>query len=181
MARFVALLRAVNVGRTGRVDMASFCRACESAGLSDAVSYLNSGNVLLSSPLDPEAIRLALERILQEEFRLSANRVALRTAGELQSLFNQNPFGERSRNRPEAVHVHFLLGEPRGDADLMLTSYKGPERLRRIGSNVYIDYVNDVAGSPLTSAFLEKALGVAGTSRNWNTCQQLLALAQAAG
>jgi uncharacterized protein (DUF1697 family) len=181
MKRYVVLLRAVNVGRTGRVDMLSFCRACIDAGFADTESYLNSGNIILSSDLEREDLIARLGQILEADFRLSPNRVALRTTVELQALFNQNPFSERSRNMPKDVHVHFLLGEPRTDADLMLTSFKGPERLRRVGANVYIDYTKGFADSALTSAFLEKALGVPGTSRNWNTCQHLLQLAQAPG
>lgn len=181
MERFVVLLRAVNVGRTGRVDMASLCRACETAGLSEVENYLNSGNIIFSSDRAAGDITAELDEILVRDFRLSPNRVTVRTAAELKALTNQNPFAERSRNMPSDVHVHFLLGEPREDADLMLTSFKGPERLRRIGANVYIDYVNGVAGSPLTTGFLEKATGVAGTARNWNTCQQLLKLVQANG
>lgn len=177
--RFLVLLRAVNVGRTGRVDMSALCRACREDGFDNVASYLNSGNLLLNSGLPRHMVVERLQAILEREFKLSANRVALRTAAELQSLFNQNPFAERARIAPEAVHVHFLLDEPRKDADLMLTSFKGPERLRRVGSNVYVDYAKGVAESSLTAGFLEKALGAAGTARNWNTCQQLLQLAQA--
>lgn len=180
MTQYVALLRAVNLGRTGRVDIASLCRACGEAGFVNVRSYLNSGNIVFSSADDQAKLVSGLQRILERDFNLSPNRVALRTAIELQALLHQNPFGERARNMPSDVHVHFLLGEPREDADLMLTSFKGPERLRRVGAHVYIDYANGVAGSALTSGFLEKAVGVPGTARNWNTCEQLLELAQQA-
>lgn len=44
MTTFVALLRAVNVGRTNRVKMADLRAACVGDGLTDAVTHIQSGN-----------------------------------------------------------------------------------------------------------------------------------------
>ena len=179
MTVFVALLRAVNVGRTGRVDMAQLCAACEAAGLRDVTSYINSGNLLFSSDEEREAITARLGEILTGSFGLSPNRVVVLSAAELQTIVNRNPFGDSGEFNPQTLHVHFLLAPPAEDADLKLTSYKGPERVRRVAGHIYIDYPNGVGTSGLTASYLEKAAGAAGTARNWNTCTKLLELAGA--
>lgn len=178
MTRFIALLRAVNVGRTGKVGMADLCKACEAAGFRDVESYINSGNLLFGTEASREDTASRLQDILERDFGLSANRVVLRTPEELQRAINQNPFPESARHAPQFLHVHFMAGTPKEDADLMLTSYKGPERVRRVEAHVYVDYVGGAGHSALTASFFEKALGCVGTARNWNTCVKLLELAQ---
>lgn len=178
MSVFIALLRAVNVGRTGRVDMPTLRAACEAAGLQEVRTYINSGNVVFTSDKTREELRDLLQQIVEQNFGLSANRVVVLTPDELHSVIKNNPFPDSALQNPNTLHVHFLLAPPRSDADLMLTSYKGPDRLRRAGSHVYISYAVSVASSDLTASFLEKALGSPGTARNWTTCLALLALAQ---
>lgn len=178
MTLYVALLRAINVGRTGKVGMAELCKACEAAGFSEVESYINSGNLLFATEVNREQATAILQGILEREFALSANRVILRTPEELQRAVNLNPFPESAANSPAQLHVHFLAGEPKQDADLMITTYKGPERVRRVEGHVYIDYAGGVGNSALTAGFFEKALGCVGTARNWNTCLKLLAMAQ---
>jgi len=51
------------------------------------------------------------------------------------------------------------------------------ERLHLDGPHLYIDYAAGIARSKLTPALLDRALGVAATGRNWNTCNSLLQLA----
>ena len=58
MNTYIALLRAVNVGGTGKLPMAELRTLCESAGFKDVRTYIASGNVLLRSdssfqPLGP--------------------------------------------------------------------------------------------------------------------------------
>ena len=47
----VALLRAINVGGTGKLPMADLRAICEGLGFSDVATYIQSGNVLFRSDL----------------------------------------------------------------------------------------------------------------------------------
>ena len=59
---FIALLRAVNVGGTGRLPMAELRKICKDEGLEDAVTYLASGNVVFRSASSIPKIKQRLER-----------------------------------------------------------------------------------------------------------------------
>ncbi len=49
MTTFVALLRAVNVGGTGKLAMRDLAALCRGAGFSDVRTYIASGNVVFTS------------------------------------------------------------------------------------------------------------------------------------
>jgi uncharacterized protein (DUF1697 family) len=75
--------------------------------------------------------------------------------------------------------VNFLDSRPPTGAAAALAAYDGPERLHLDGDHLYVDYGEGVARSKLTPAFLDKALKVAATGRNWNTTNKLLEMARA--
>ena len=64
MTSFIALLRAVNVGGTGKLPMSDLKEMCESAGFRCVRTYIASGNVIFESKLDETAVRKALEKRL---------------------------------------------------------------------------------------------------------------------
>ena len=51
MTKYVALLRAVNVGGTGKLPMAELRAMCESIGFAKVRTYIASGNVVFESEL----------------------------------------------------------------------------------------------------------------------------------
>lgn len=65
MNAYVALLRAVNVGGTGKLPMRELVAMCKDAGFSDTRTYIASGNAVFRSGLDEAAVREALARRLQ--------------------------------------------------------------------------------------------------------------------
>lgn len=102
MARFVAFLRAVNVG--GRtVVMATARQALEELGFDQVTSYVNSGNLLFTTTgkaADLEsAIRVKLEGVFGFELT-----TFLRSAAEVRALATARPFGTIA-----ADHTHFAL------------------------------------------------------------------------
>lgn len=66
MAKYVALLRGINVGGNNRVPMAELRVVCESLGYQDVQTYINSGNVLFVSATKPEGA--TLERAIEKQF-----------------------------------------------------------------------------------------------------------------
>ena len=76
--------------------------------------------------------------------------------------------------------VYFLKGVPTPEAcDKACALKTDTEELRVSGNELYIYYLNGVGKSQLPMARIEKALGISGTGRNWNTVTKLLALAEA--
>ena len=90
MGRSVGFLRAVNVGKR-RVPMASLKAAVEDLGFDDVWTYINSGNVVFSSP----GVRAALEQRLEERFEAEYGfevETFVRTEAELRVVGEAVPF-----------------------------------------------------------------------------------------
>ena len=82
MTRYVALLRAVNVGGTGKLPMGELKAMCLDAGFISVETYIASGNVVLDSKAKPQAVKAELEARLLAYFGKPA-RVVVRTAEEM--------------------------------------------------------------------------------------------------
>jgi uncharacterized protein (DUF1697 family) len=179
MATFIALLRAVNVGGTGRLPMKDLKAACEEAGLQKVSTYIASGNVVFDSDKSAAAVKTLLIDLLRVRFDLTRNHVLIRTPEHLARVVAGNPFADAAAARPNLLMITFLDGLPPAGADAALAAFEGPERMHLDGDHLYVDYAQGVARSRLTPAFLDKALKVAATARNWNTANMLLKMARA--
>lgn len=177
MPVFIALLRAVNVGGTGKLPMKELKTACEDAGLRRVTTYLASGNVIFETDASAAATSELIALILRDRFDLATCDVILRQPDDLATIIAGNPFPEAARERPNLLIVLFLAGKAAQGATGALATYQGPERLHLDGRHLYIDYADGIARSKLTAAFLARALGTAATGRNWSTCTKLYDLA----
>src|SRR5512134_3547628 len=112
MAVFVALLRAVNVGGTGKLAMKDLAALCEDAGFRRPETYIQSGNVVFESGLGEPGVKARLEKALAALMGKPVG-VLVRTGGELESALKRNPFPEVPANK---VLVLFLNQAPVKDA-----------------------------------------------------------------
>jgi len=101
--------------------------------------------------------------------------VVLRTAKQLAKVIEGNPF---STAEPGQLHVTFLAQKPSRaeQADLAKGSYP-PDEFRIVGREVYLRCPNGYGRTKLGNQFLEKKLGVSGTTRNWRTITTLAEMA----
>ncbi len=175
----MALLRAVNLGSRNQVSMPKLRAVLEGAGFVDVRTYVQSGNVVLSSRhRKPEGVAKAVGAVIREEFGLDVP-VVVRTSNDLTAVVEANPFPEAAVERPRGLAVTFLEGEPDPARAAALHSAEATrECCRVIGRELYVDYANGVAGSRFTPQYFESRLGVRGTARNWRT---VLALTEMAG
>ncbi len=179
MAVFIALLRAINVGGTGKLPMQDLKAACEEAGLSQVSTYIASGNIVFETDKSAAAVKTLIAGLLRDRFGLTKNHTLIRTPCRLAKVIAGNPFAAAAAERPNLLMVNFLDGLPPPGAAAALAAYDGPERLRLLGDHLYVDYAEGVGRSKLTAAFLEKTLKVPTTGRNWNTTNKLLEMARA--
>jgi uncharacterized protein (DUF1697 family) len=88
-----------------------------------------------------------------------------------------NPFPEEAKRDPGRLIAMCLKGKPALDAvDALRSAISGPERVQVIGRELYIVYPDGMGQSRLTTALIDRTLGVRGTARNWNTVLKLGAL-----
>jgi uncharacterized protein (DUF1697 family) len=91
MARFVAFLRAVNVGKR-TVAMATARQALADLGLADVSSYVNSGNLLFSATGPASHHEVAIRAQLEAVFGFELTTF-VRTAAQVRDLVGFKPFG----------------------------------------------------------------------------------------
>ena len=168
MAAFVALLRAVNVGGTGKLAMADLVKLCVKAGFTDVKTYIQSGNVVFDSSASEARVKAALEKSLAAKLGKPVG-VLLRSGAELDRILAHNPFKQAAPNR---VIVLFLDKAPAADA---LAGVKAPggEELVLRGRELYIHYPDGQGVSKL-----KVPLAQVGTGRNLNTVAKLAEMAR---
>lgn len=140
-------------------------------------TYLQSGNVVLSSDDAPEDTRRRIAELIEERFGFAVD-VLMRTADELAAVVERNPLGQVAEN-PKRYQVTFLEAELPADRVAALEALaKGSEQLAVHGREVYAWHPDGVARSKLWSKLGSTGLGVLATSRNWAA---VTALAEMAG
>jgi len=169
MPAYIALLRAVNVGGTGKLPMTELKAMCEAAGLRQVRTYIASGNVVFSSERSEDEVRAALETRL-EDYAGKPVGVLVRTAAEMADTLDRNPFGDRPGNRVVALFADEPL--PRDALD----HAKGvkDEQMKLGKREIYIFYGDGMADSRLVIPAARR-----GTARNMNTVAKLAEMAAA--
>jgi uncharacterized protein (DUF1697 family) len=176
MTRHIALLRGINIGPRNRIAMPALREALEAAGFDDVRTYVQSGNVVLSSDAKPDAVAREVERVIQETFGLDI-AVVTRTRDELAEVVKRNPLGDVAEN-PKRYQVSFLDQELDPEViDKLTAAATESERLEAIGRELYAWHPDGVARSKLWGRLAGKGLGVKATARNWTTVTTLLEMA----
>ncbi len=167
MPAYVALLRAVNVGGTGKLSMADLRALCEAAGFSDVRTYIQSGNVVFGSRLAEARVKATLESRLAAHMGKPVG-VIVRRASEMADVVKRNPFPERPPNRVVAVFLD-APAPKRALADLVAPD---GEQAQLSGREIFIHFPNGQGRSKLKLPAAAK-----GTARNMNTVTKLAAMA----
>jgi uncharacterized protein (DUF1697 family) len=171
MPAYAAFLRAVNVGGTGKLPMTTLRALCEQAGFGSITTYIVSGNVVFTTPLDAAKARQKLEKLLASKMGKPV-RAHLRTAEELEAILRRNPFKSAPTNRV----VLFFLDEAAPKSALAEVKIPGREEIRASGREIFVFYPDGQGRSKLKVPFASVTTG-----RNLNTVQKMLELARAAG
>jgi len=123
MTVYVALLRGVNVGGRGKVDMRELKKQFEALGCTDVSTYINSGNVIFRDRRTASTLTRTFEKAL-------GRRVALRSLAQIQALCKRIP-DDYGNDKEQKTDIGFTLD---GSRDLVwhalrrdLKPREGPE------------------------------------------------------
>ncbi len=168
MQTYICLLRAVNVGGTGKLPMADLRAMAEEAGYAGVRTYIQSGNLLVTTDQTADQVKATLEAQL-EAYADKPVGVFVRTVDALQALLAANPFPQAA---PNQVMIVFLDSDPPQD---LLADAKGhkTEEIVPGARAVYVHYPDGMGRSKLRVPALSQ-----GTARNVNTVTKLVALAE---
>jgi uncharacterized protein (DUF1697 family) len=167
--RYVALLRAVNVGKTGKLPMADLKAMCVQAGFLHVQTYIASGNVVFDSDAAPARLKAALEARLQDDTGRPVG-VIIRSAPEMQAMLTANPFPDAA---PSRTVVIFLDEPPPRDALARATGQQD-EAMKLGEREIFVHYAKGIGRSKL-----KIPAASAGTARNMNTVSKLTTMALA--
>jgi len=178
MPTWIALLRAVNLGKHNKLGMPDLRAALADAGFADVRTYLQSGNVVCTSRLRSEPkVSTEISGLIRQRFGLDVP-VAVRTVDQLTACIEAMPFRAQADQMPSRTLVTFLDTEPTAEqARAFNAADHAPDAARVIGRACYSVHPNGVHKSRLTPLRLHRALGTVGTARNWRTVHALVELA----
>jgi uncharacterized protein (DUF1697 family) len=177
VARHIALLRGVNLAAHKRIAMPALREALSEAGFEEVRTYLQSGNVVLTSGASADTVARKFRKVIADRFGLDVE-VVVRTRAELAAIVKRDPLGKVAKD-PERYQVSFLAAKPKAEAVRKLEEAAiEPERLVVHGREAYAWHPNGVGRSKLAALLAGNGLGVPATARNWTTVTKLLALSE---
>lgn len=170
MARYVALLRGINVGTAKQVPMAALKQVCETIGWRRVTTVLRSGSAVFDADAAPtaESLEAELKRVTGVEAR-----VLIFGESEFAGIAAENPLTEVSTDGSK-LFVTFLE-HPVGVIEVPDATALAPEMLRVGSRAVYQWFPQGSTHSEVPKEFWRK-LGGVQTARNANTVRKILTL-----
>lgn len=165
MSNYVVLLRGVNVGGKNILPMKELCLLLEGGGFENVKSYIQSGNIVLESPKNPER-RIA--DLIQTHFGFTPAVVVL-TESDFNLAVSNNPYSEYEG---KFVHFYFCKESPTLDLEKLKGSASATEHYE-LNDKVFYLHAPDGIGRSKLVPKVETCLGVPATGRNLNTVRKL--------
>lgn len=176
---WIALLRGINVGAGTKILMGELREACSGLGWNNVKTYIQSGNVIFSSPADAQADTLAAElsETVEQRFNIAVP-VIVRSASAWLDYVNTIPFKAEAENEPSKVLLAVSERPPSTAAPGALAERAAAgERVGMAGDALWIYFPNGIARSKLTPRLLDRLAGSPVTTRNWRTVLKLSEMA----
>ena len=178
MNRYLVLLRGINVGGKNKVPMAPLRACLEELGYSNVVTYIASGNVILSSDRPAAEVKRQVEEALPKAFRLDSELVAVLvlTRAQLRAVVRDKPKG--FGDHPDKYHSDaiFLMGIDSATAMEVFDPRPGVDRVWPGDGVIYSQRLS----AERTKSRLNKAISTplykSMTIRSWSTTLKLLEL-----
>ena len=176
--KYVALLRAINVGGNHIVRMEELRKAFKVAGYKNISTLLATGNVIFeSSNEDIEELTDSLEIFLKKRFGFEIP-VLLRTMDSIKALYASDPFKGIKVTNETRLYVSFLSEPKRPSFKIPYESENGLFKILRVTPEevcCMLTLTQDGDSTKLMG-IVEKEFGKRVTTRNWNTIKKLVLL-----
>ena len=167
MQTYVAFLRAVNVGGTGKLPMESLRAMCTDAGFVAPRTYIASGNVVFGTDRAERDIKAELEARLAQ-YAGKPVGVIIRSAVEIAATVRDNPFPDQPGSRVMVLFSDLLLPNDPLEGASGVTSEQVRSRASRASSSTTPTAKRDTR--------LRLPAMTSGTARNMNTVSKIHAM-----
>ncbi len=174
MPRYIAFLRAINVGGHGVVKMDFLRGLFETLGFSNVETFIASGNVVFESKSkDARALEREIEKSLREALGYEV-ATFVRTCAELAAVAGYEPFGRKEVEEAAALNVGFLADAPDEESCRKLLALRTEiDDFHVRGREIYWLCRRSQSRSKISDAVIERALGRKSTLRGANTIKKM--------
>jgi len=181
MTRYIAFLRAINVGGKQLVKMEDLRRSFESFGLKNVRTFIQCGNVFFdTAETNSDLLSLNIETRLRKVLGYEV-KILVRTLAELRALTRRSPFGSFERDKDVMLVVALLAEQPKLRLKLPLESAK--ENLEVLAVRNRAAFIlcrrKKTGWFAFPNNFIEKVLAVPATTRQWKTLHRIVEAASA--
>lgn len=176
MPRFIAFLRAINVGGHN-VKMEHLRKLFEALGFSNVETFIASGNVIFEAPAaNAQELEKQIESHLQKSLGYAV-ATFLRSPAELADIAGYRPFAAAELDaQGNSLYIAFLPAPPGREAQHKLMAFRTPvDDFHIHNREVYWLARKKISESTFSGALLEKAIGMPATVRNVTTVKKLAA------
>ena len=180
MAKYIALLRGVNVGGKNKVTMSELRNAFEDIGFSDVVTYINSGNVIFSSPIkNPNKMMSEIESIILKKFKLKIPVMVL-TMKELADIFINAPDWWNTGNKEIYDNTIFVISPMSVEKVCAVIGDAEPEyeKVAHHGNVIFWSAALKTFNKARWAKIASSSVNNHVTIRNANTVRKLLEIAE---
>lgn len=180
MQTFISILRGINVSGQKKILMTDLKTLYESLKLKEVITYIQSGNVLFKSEKGLSDLEFAtkIKKAIYKKYSFDVP-VIIRSKDEIHKIIFANPFLKEKNMEAKRLYVTFLSETPAKENVESAKNFDfSPDRFFITGKEVYLCVSNGYGETKLSNNFFEKKLKVNATTRNWNTVQKLLELAE---
>ncbi len=177
--KYIALLRGINVGGNKIIKMKDLAEIFTSFGFKNVKTFIQSGNVIFDSPQSKtESVKNKIEKGLNNSLGYPVDAI-IRKKEEIENVIKNNPFKKEIEQPNIKLYVTFLSNSPVNKIKKEVSTYNNDlETFKIKNSEVYVLIrKNDIQKTVFSTNFLEKKLGLLGTTRNWNSVNKILNLA----
>ena len=177
MSCYIVLLRGINVSGKNILRMDALRAALNDAGFGEVTSYLQSGNLSVTTDLDAANVAHRIHEVIRNRFELAVP-VQVLTENQLIRTIDAVPFTAEELENHKAVHVFFLT--PPCEPQMVDFSERlhPSEKIKITPSAVYLLSPQGIGTSKITNVLIERKLKTMATARNWKTVLALRELLQ---
>ncbi|MCA0756909.1 DUF1697 domain-containing protein [Paenibacillus sp. N4] len=177
---FVALLRGINVGGNNKIDMKQLKLTFEELGLTDVVTYINTGNIIFTDGAhSAQELSGMLEEAILKDFGLSI-KVMIRTLDEIKTIMDNLP-EHWSNDQTMRSDVLYLWDDVDEESVLeKLVMKPEVDRVLYVKGAILWSYDREHAGKSGMNKLIGTKLYQRVTVRNVNTARKIYGLMQAA-
>ncbi|MBZ9653475.1 DUF1697 domain-containing protein [Phyllobacterium lublinensis] len=177
MTTYIVLFRGINVGGNKLVKMETLRKVLSHAGFSDVKTYIQSGNLVLTSNQTARQVRETISPSFSAAFGFES-RISIRNVDEWNCMIAKNPYPEAIDN-PKALHAVILDADPTDAALSEFAAKAEKSESFTLRNRVLYLHTPDGFGISKLALALDKVLKVPLTARNWRTVLALQAMAAA--